>query len=84
MSDTDQSRGDELPSLALPISDGRLRSHKASSRCSLVTNTRSLSDHKIQIEIKIAFILGTPCTMYAEPPLLPTAIKPQLRFCTRV
>jgi hypothetical protein len=83
MSDTDQSRGDEL---ALPCL-GYLRRPSPFSqsilRCSLVTNTSSLSHHKIQIEIKITFVLD----MYdvRSQSLSPTtAIKPQLRFCTRV
>jgi hypothetical protein len=59
MSDTDQSRGDEL-ALPLPCRAYLRRPSPFSQsilRCSLVTNTSSLSDHKIQIEIKITFVL---------------------------
>jgi len=62
MSDTDQSRGDEL-ALPLPclacLSPTAVSVHPQlmADLCSLVTNTSSLSDHKIQIEIKITFVL---------------------------
>jgi hypothetical protein len=79
-----------LPCLALPCLSPTAVSVRRIYPLSMVDAAlqQTLSDHKIQIEIKTTSTIHTrhaTCTMFAEPPPIPYCNNnPQLRICTCV